>query len=192
MSAAADNRERILAEARRLLAEQGYAGLSMREIAEAAGVSKAAIYYHFADKEALFAVIVSQSLGNLEAMIDEARAQAADARAAVGAIVQGILTQPEDERAIIRLVTQEIGHISAAGRARFDEAYYRRFIGKIRGALQAGMDSGEFRPVDPTVATWSLLGMMHPFFYPARSRRAVVPPSAAEQLLTIFLDGIAR
>lgn len=191
MSSPLHGRERILMEARKLLAKQGYSGLSMREIAEAVGVSKAAIYYHFADKEALFEAIVSQSLDKMEALIDEARAQAGDGRAAVQAIVERILTQPEDERAIIRLVSHEIGQISPAARTRFDEAYYRQFIGKIRGALQAGMDAGEFRRMDPIIAAWSLLGMIHPFFYPARNRRAALPADAVEQLLAIFFDGIS-
>ncbi len=52
-------RERILAVARAAFIERGYADVSMQEIASAAGLTKAAIYYHFPDKEALFASVVS-------------------------------------------------------------------------------------------------------------------------------------
>ena len=44
-------RQEILAQARHLFLEQGYHGLAMRSIAEAVGVTKAALYYHFKDKE---------------------------------------------------------------------------------------------------------------------------------------------
>lgn len=58
-------RERILAEARILFVERGYAAVSMREIADAAGLRKASIYHHFRDKEELFSAIV---LGDTIAM----------------------------------------------------------------------------------------------------------------------------
>jgi AcrR family transcriptional regulator len=44
-------RERILNVALELFTEKGYDGASLREIAERLGVTKAAIYYHFASKD---------------------------------------------------------------------------------------------------------------------------------------------
>lgn len=54
----ADTRRRALEVALELFAEQGYEKTSLREIAERLNVSKAALYYHFASKEALLAGIV--------------------------------------------------------------------------------------------------------------------------------------
>jgi AcrR family transcriptional regulator len=47
----ASTRERILDVALDLFSDQGYDGTSLREIAERLGVTKAALYYHFASKE---------------------------------------------------------------------------------------------------------------------------------------------
>ncbi len=47
----ASTRERILNVALELFTEKGYDGASLREIAESLGVTKAAIYYHFASKD---------------------------------------------------------------------------------------------------------------------------------------------
>jgi AcrR family transcriptional regulator len=47
-------RERILDVALDLFTEQGYDQTSLREIAEQLGLTKAALYYHFASKEAIF------------------------------------------------------------------------------------------------------------------------------------------
>jgi AcrR family transcriptional regulator len=47
----ASTRERILDVALDLFTEKGYDGTSLREIAERLGVTKAALYYHFASKE---------------------------------------------------------------------------------------------------------------------------------------------
>jgi AcrR family transcriptional regulator len=54
----ADTRRRALGVALELFAEQGYEKTSLREIAERLDVTKAALYYHFASKEALLAGIV--------------------------------------------------------------------------------------------------------------------------------------
>jgi AcrR family transcriptional regulator len=54
----ADTRQRALDVALELFAEQGYEKTSLREIAERLNVTKAALYYHFASKEALLSAIV--------------------------------------------------------------------------------------------------------------------------------------
>jgi AcrR family transcriptional regulator len=47
-------RGRMVRQARELFVAHGYAAVTMQEIADAVGVTKAALYYHFSDKEALF------------------------------------------------------------------------------------------------------------------------------------------
>ena len=51
-------RERIFEEAIRIFGQKGFSGSSMREIAEAAGVTKPAIYYHYGSKEELYKAVV--------------------------------------------------------------------------------------------------------------------------------------
>jgi AcrR family transcriptional regulator len=53
-----DTRERILQVALDLFIEQGYDKTSLREIAERVGVTKAALYYHFASKEEIFRTLM--------------------------------------------------------------------------------------------------------------------------------------
>lgn len=48
----------IMGAAKRLFLEQGYAGVSMDQIASEAGVSKLTVYSHFGDKDSLFATVV--------------------------------------------------------------------------------------------------------------------------------------
>ena len=57
------NREDLLAGARQVILEQGVAKATAREIANAAGVSLAAIGYHFGSKERLITEALTQSLG---------------------------------------------------------------------------------------------------------------------------------
>lgn len=196
MSEAVDSRAAILEAAKRLFMEEGYRGISMRQIAEAVGVTKAAIYYHFQDKEDLFVAIVEQYLSQMASLIDDATATAApdagdSVRAQIAAIVRRILTQPPEQRSIIRLASQELSNVSPANRARFLELYHERFINRIMRLLQSGMERGELRRMDPHLATWTLLGMMYPYFHPAPPVTNLPADSLIESLLSIFFDGLA-
>jgi AcrR family transcriptional regulator len=67
----AKSAEHILAVAARLFADRGYDASSMREIAEAAGVTKPTVYYYFQSKEGLFGALLNQGVDSLCADFDE-------------------------------------------------------------------------------------------------------------------------
>jgi AcrR family transcriptional regulator len=67
-SSAADTRTRILDAARALFADRGYGGTSMRDLAEALGMTKAALYYHFPGKAQILLALVEPLLDELEAL----------------------------------------------------------------------------------------------------------------------------
>src|SRR6266511_6010805 len=50
-------RQRLVAAARTLFAEHGYAGVATEQIVQAAGVTRGALYHQFRDKAALFAAV---------------------------------------------------------------------------------------------------------------------------------------
>jgi AcrR family transcriptional regulator len=63
-------KERILNEARDQFVARGYADVTMQEIADAVGLTKAAIYYHFGDKESLFeAVFEAEAARNADGIV---------------------------------------------------------------------------------------------------------------------------
>jgi AcrR family transcriptional regulator len=53
-------REQILDSSLRLFSEKGFARTSVRDIAQAAGITDAAIYYHFASKRELFEALIEE------------------------------------------------------------------------------------------------------------------------------------
>ncbi len=55
-----DKREAILAGAMQEFLEHGYAGARVDRLVKAAGVSKATVYRHFPDKEALFVALIQK------------------------------------------------------------------------------------------------------------------------------------
>jgi AcrR family transcriptional regulator len=184
--------DRIIEQATRLFVSRGYAGISMREIAEAVGVSKAGLYYHFQDKEALFLAILTANLACVESLIQAARREGATARDQISRMMRSIMEQAPNQRAIIRLAGQEMVHLSQAARAEFGRIYQARFINQVEDILRAGVERGELRPTNVRLATWILLGMAYPFLHPASERELGGEDEAIDVMVTIFFDGLAR
>jgi AcrR family transcriptional regulator len=183
--------DRIVEQATHLFVARGYNGISMREIAEAVGVSKAGLYYHFKDKEALFMAILTANLDQLEIIIQTARQEGKTTRGQIGQMMRAILAQAPDQRAIIQLASQEMANLSARSRTDFGRIYQAKFISQVEGILQAGIERGEIEPIDTLLATWVLLGMAYPFVSPSHERE---PESAkvVDLIVSIFFDGAAK
>lgn len=185
-----NSRTAILDAAERLFVEKGYHAISMREIADAVGMTKAALYYHFRDKEQLFMAILEGVLSELSMLIEQCRQVESSCRGQIEAIVQQIMLLPPERRASLRLASQELSNLDAATRQQFVAQYHTQFIGRITSILAAGMASGEFRTLDPGIATWTLLGMMYPYFHVTPVTGATPTESVIQQLLSIFFDGL--
>lgn len=80
-AAPGETRARILEVALALFAERGYAGTSVRDIAEALGVTKAAVHYHFSAKEQIVTALVRPMLEHLVEVLDQAAGAPSDPRA---------------------------------------------------------------------------------------------------------------
>jgi AcrR family transcriptional regulator len=183
-------REQILQTANKLFIERGYSGLSMREISEALGVSKAALYYYYKDKEQLFQAILKAYLDEMEVAVDQIVSTPVSCQEQIRLFMRFVLTQPAEQRATIRLASQEVAQLSLAARQEFDQIYRQKFIDKVRGILVNGMERGEFRPIPAETAVWALLGIMFPYFYPTHSAETALPSTTIDEIVTIYLNGI--
>ncbi|MEZ4768859.1 MAG: TetR/AcrR family transcriptional regulator [Caldilineales bacterium] len=183
-----DVRQLILQESGRLFVDRGYHGLSMREVAEAVGVSKAALYYHYRDKEDLFLAVLTSNLDRIEQVINESR-KASTTREQIEQMVQAIFQRAPEQRAIIRLASQEMDQLSDTARAEFSRLYHEKFIGQVEAIISEGIANSELRAMNPSLATWLLLGMMYPFFYTAHAGEMTSFDETTALMLDIFFDG---
>jgi AcrR family transcriptional regulator len=180
----------ILDTAKCLFIEHGYNGLSMRAISEKIGVSKAALYYHFNDKEELFVAVLNRSLEEIGRIIDSIFEKPIFNSEKIGQFIEYILNQPAEQGAMIRLGSQEMTHLSDASRQQFNETYHNGFTGKLNQIIRAGVENGEFRAVDPDIATWALLGLMYPYLYPNLAGFSPLSTEKIQMIVNIFMNGI--
>ena len=66
------NRERLIAQARRMFTERGYADVSVDQIATAADLTKGAVYYQFKDKTDLFRAACRAVIDDIADHVDQA------------------------------------------------------------------------------------------------------------------------
>jgi AcrR family transcriptional regulator len=139
-----------------LLASEGTAGLTLRKAARRAGVSHAAPYAHFADKQALVAAISTCGLWAVRDRIEEARQRhAGDPRRqlveAAWGIVQFGLEQPDHYRVTFsHAVEQDPGYLDTA------HGSFQALVGLVRSCQDAGV-LAPGPPEQAAVALWSLV-----------------------------------
>src|SRR5688572_16100689 len=99
-----DLRVRILREATRLFAERGYAATSVREVVEACGCTKPALYYYFRSKEALFVEAIRAETEVVTLILESSMQQGGTVRAQVAAGLRMYLRHVRDHSMGMRLL----------------------------------------------------------------------------------------
>ncbi|EYB67944.1 TetR family transcriptional regulator [Deinococcus phoenicis] len=178
-------RARILTEAARLFVASGYHGVSMREVAAAVGVTKPALYHHYADKEALFLAMLDGTLDGLSRLVAHAQTQVG-VRAQLETLVGDLLASAPEQRVGLQLAG-ELRHVSPERRAAFEDEYRRVWMGGLARLIEEAARRGELRAdLPPTVLTRALLALMYPLVTGAPPAD---PHGTARALLSVYLDG---
>jgi AcrR family transcriptional regulator len=160
--APAERPKEILEAALELFVEKGFAGTRLDDVAERAGLSKAAIYLYFDDKFALFRGVIRQAVisnfSTVEGML-------AAHRGPVAALLPGMLdfmasrVEQTPLASIAKLVIAESRAFPEIGRFYLNEVIGRG-IPLFEGLIARGVAAGEFRKVDPMLTVRSLVGPM--------------------------------
>jgi len=135
-----------------LVAERGHAGTSLSGIAARAGISKAAVLYHFATKdavvEATFAHVVEGFVAAVGAEVDAADGPEAMLLAYLHGTVGHLRRHPEHMRVLVEgLVDDRRGARELAPGAPAAAGRWQA----VAGMLAEGQDAGAFRPFDTRV-----------------------------------------
>lgn len=146
----AATRGALVDAARELFGARGYAEVGTPEVVARAGVSRGALYHHFADKTELFAAVFEAVEADLTARLGEVLA-AAGVEDPLGALTVGVgawldaSAEPEVRRIVL------LDAPSVLGWERFREIGMRYGVGLVEGTLRAAMDAGQLveRPVRP-------------------------------------------
>lgn len=182
--------EQLISIAAELFARKGYEGTSLRDIAEQAGITKAALYYWFPQKETIFQRVVA---GRLAALLER-----------VTAAVDAAETPVEKIRAFLLASARQIdsdrsGWVASANTfwSNFNPEQRQavvperdRFEQLLRQCVIDAVAAGALREVDPALATRLLLSGLNylPRWHKPDGHLSAV--QVVEEYLDMVLDGL--
>jgi len=187
----------LLAAALELFVERGYAATRLEDVANRAGVSKGTVYLYFPGKEELFKAVVREGLVPLlergEKLVAEQRGSALELiRDLVRGWWEGFGLTPY--AGIPKLMISECRNFPELGKFYVDEVISR---GQklVCSAVQRGVDSGEFRQIDPAyvarlVFAPLVLMVIYHHSFDFCSAQKVDPDAYVEQHLDILQRGL--
>jgi TetR/AcrR family transcriptional repressor of mexJK operon len=160
-SDAGDTRGLILRTAEALFMEHGYAAVSMNQIVEEISktrkLSKPAIYYHFADKEALFIAVLDHLVERRRRAIAAAGEIEGDLATRVTALAGALATGRE----YFMLVRSAMSELGMDFRERFGHAMRAELDAPVVAIFERAAERGELRPgITPALATSTLIGIV--------------------------------
>jgi AcrR family transcriptional regulator len=165
----------IIAAAAGTFRQRGYHGTTLADVATAAGMDRASIYYYFSSKEDLFRKVVSDAVIENIAHAEAIAKRTAPPAQKLTDIIVDLMKSFERHYPYLYVFVQEdlgtaeIGPDTTDWRATIRD-WGQRYMGAVRGIIQEGIDAGTFDVgLPPTVLAQSIVGMVngsHRWFRP--------------------------
>lgn len=190
-----NTRQHILQAALKSFARCGYAATSVQQIVDAAGVSKPALYYYFADKAQLFQALVDQAHDERYRLMQAAAEQGSTVVEKLEEVVAAIFQFSLRNRELMRLAFatafaasgESPGRVKCRGKGRRNYEF-------VRGLIEAGQASGELADcfgVDDLAM--GIYGQLNSYIMV----RLLVPDCpldrrTAKQIVRLFMQGASR
>lgn len=182
--------EQLIEIACRLFAKHGYEGTSLRDIADEAQITKAALYYHFPNKEALYERIVLESLQLLVDTVRDAIAHGNTPLEKIRLFMQASADFLDRSRDSWIAGSNAFWSGSAsdprAGAVHLRDEYEHL----LRDCIKEAIACGEVREVDPAMAGRMLLSMLSHICRWHSPKGPLTTRQVIEQYLDITIGGL--
>ncbi len=153
-----DKREIILSVAMKLFGQKGFEGTSVRDIASGAGVNIAMISYYFGSKEKLFESVVEYKSSGMKMIVAELENSSVSSIEKIDRIIDSYIERMFSTPQFHHLLHREL---SLDHRPQMHDAITEillRNVVTIKSILQKGIESGDFKNVDPELTIATLIG----------------------------------
>lgn len=181
-------KEEILKTAARMFREKGYAGTSMRDLAEKIGIEAASLYNHIHSKgEILEEIISSISRDCLEQL--EHINQDDSALQKIEALIRFHTRMMIDHFESYSVMVSEWMHLEDEKLADF-VSERRRYVKKIESIVQEGIDKKEFKPVLPYVVVLNILSSVRGLEFWQKSAKTHTAEEIEDNMVQHLIGGI--
>ncbi len=187
-------KEKILDIAEGLFTEQGYKSVSIRDIAQACGVTNAALYYHFENKEALFAEVLENHVERLSDHMRQAAVEEDDIRRQLVATLSRYTTLAGHRRSPMFLLRHKSDGIDKEKARHHHGRLIQVILLPIEEILERAVEEGQLKPLSEGYSAASLLlGMLHGMGQHRRMcHQEQIQPDDVEVVVDVFWEGLKR
>jgi AcrR family transcriptional regulator len=184
-----ERRDEILDAARDVFAEQGYQKASMRAIARRAGITQAALYYHFKNKEDLLVTLIEQFSNDFYQSLVGCMTRAQGPEAGLYSMLRSHIATIGVRRKDIKILVEDKAHIEGQklGSIKRKE---RDILNLYRSCLDEMLSSGRIADVNTTVVSLSIIGMMNSLYHWYREDGPLGFEELGDELLGIITTGV--
>jgi len=192
-SGSEDLRARVLRVATQLFADRGFVGTSVREVAEAAGCTKPALYYHYQSKQGLFLAALRAQAEALGEPIERACCAEGSVRQRLTEAVRAVVGYARSDPHGLLLLYRASRH-PEEGQPDFDFASVQEApLAMARTLLAEGLERGELRPeLDLEDAVFALQGLVDQRCCSFISGGKAISDDFPERALALLFDGVGR
>lgn len=187
-----ETRDLILMQARRLFLQRGFADVSVGEVAAAVGVTKPTLYYHFGDKEGLYAAVLCDLMEEVGGYVRQITLLShLSVRARLIELATGYFVHADGTMEPMLRDTNEL--IGPQRGQQVHEAYEANMLLPIEELLREGMQRNEIAERNPQPLVQALLGLFDAFTDASgpAARSEASHRATAEMLVSLYLDGAA-
>jgi TetR/AcrR family transcriptional regulator len=154
-------RQRLMIGAAGLFARKGYVSTTVREIVQAARVTKPALYYYFKNKEDIFLELMQEAEARFEVLLKSARKESGEVKDRILFLSEQVFQLFLDQIDLAR-VGISIHYGPAQGTPDFNfETFHLKFQELIKKLIREGIRKREFRKGNVIDMTWTVLGAIN-------------------------------
>jgi AcrR family transcriptional regulator len=184
-------RELILAEAAKLFKDRGYSGTSMRDLAGQVGMEAASMYNHIKSKDELLDTICFRISDTYISQLQEIEHTASPYSEKIKALVRLHIRLMVEDGAAVSVANHDWKYLPEPRLTEFKQArktYERGFAALI----EAGIAAGEFRPVNASVALFTVLSAVRWVELWYRPGRGLTAQELENNIITVLLGGLEQ
>ncbi|MGR0221473.1 TetR/AcrR family transcriptional regulator [Agromyces sp. ZXT2-6] len=168
--------------------EYGYDATSMGVLADRLGLSKSAIYHHFASKDEILERALDQALGSLEGVLDEPGASEGSAADRLDHVLRGAVHVLVAELPYVTLLLRVRGNTEIERTAL---ARRRAFDRRVMSLVEAAQSEGTLRTdIDGRIVERLLFGMINSIVEWYRPGGREDAARLADDVIAVALDGL--
>jgi AcrR family transcriptional regulator len=184
-------RDAILDTSAKLFSQQGYTGVSIRDIAQACGMTNAALYYHFKNKEDLFLAMLQRDHAKSIEALHEAANGPGDLREDLKQLIMQYAEITCQRRQSFQTLWRDVKQMEdARARKLFGEMQHELMRPLVERLEQAQAD-GEIKSGETRLYARLLYGMIIALTYGDRSDKPhKVLAHEVETVVEVFLNGV--